>query len=66
MKIENLPFGLTQWDQIEETIHPGEQGACDLANREVQRYPGADGGLFTGLCRRSLVHQRPYPALPVG
>lgn len=26
MKIENLPFGLTQWDQIEETVHPGEQG----------------------------------------
>lgn len=26
MKIDNLPFGLTQWDQVEETIHPGEQG----------------------------------------
>ncbi|UIL54485.1 DHCW motif cupin fold protein (plasmid) [Pantoea agglomerans] len=26
MKIENLPFGLTHWDLIDETVHPGEQG----------------------------------------
>ncbi len=21
MKIDNLPFGLTEWDQVEETVH---------------------------------------------
>ncbi|WP_313653576.1 DHCW motif cupin fold protein [Pantoea sp.] len=26
MKIENLPFGLTHWDQVEERVYPGDQG----------------------------------------
>ena len=48
MKIENLPFGLTQWDQIEEMIHPGEQGHAtwrtvrfnDIRVRMVDYSPG--------------------------
>ena len=48
MKIENLPFGLTQWDQIEETIHPGDQGQAtwrtvkfnDIRVRMVDYSPG--------------------------
>ncbi|KYN63082.1 hypothetical protein IU46_018255 [Pantoea agglomerans] len=48
MKIENLPFGLTQWDQIEETINPGDQGQAtwrtvkfnDIRVRMVDYSPG--------------------------
>lgn len=48
MKIENLPFGLTQWDQVEETIYPGDQGQAtwrtvkfnDIRVRMVDYSPG--------------------------
>ncbi|AMG56329.1 DHCW motif cupin fold protein [Pantoea vagans] len=48
MKIDNLPFGLTQWDQVVETIHPCEQGQAtwrtmkfnDIRVRMVDYSPG--------------------------
>lgn len=48
MKIDNLPFGLTKWDQVEETIHPGDQGEAkwrtvtfnDIRVRMVDYSPG--------------------------
>ncbi|SUE06936.1 Uncharacterised protein [Pantoea agglomerans] len=63
MKIENLPFGLTQWDQIEETIHPGDQGQATWRTVKFNDIRVADGRLFTRLCRRSLVHKGPYFAV---
>jgi len=48
MKIDNLPFGLTEWDQVEEMIHPGDQGEArwrtvtfnDIRVRMVDYSPG--------------------------
>ena len=48
MKIDNLPFGLTEWDQVEETVHPGDQGEArwrtvtfnDIRVRMVDYSPG--------------------------
>jgi len=48
MKIDNLPFGLTEWDQVEETIYPGDQGEArwrtvtfnDIRVRMVDYSPG--------------------------
>ena len=28
MQIENIPFGLTDWDKVPETLHPGETGSA--------------------------------------
>jgi hypothetical protein len=48
MKIENLPFGLTHWDEIEAERHPGDQGYAlwrtmnfnDMRVRMVEYSPG--------------------------
>jgi len=69
MKIDNLPFGLTQWDQVAETIHPGEQGQAtwrtmkfnDIRVRMVDYSPGyvADHWCTKGhilLCMAGALH----------
>lgn len=33
MKIENLPFGTTDWSQVEITTHPGTQGEARWRTR---------------------------------
>lgn len=48
MKIENLPFGTTDWNDVERTEHPGETGKAfwktrrfgDLRVRMVEYSPG--------------------------
>jgi len=48
MKIENLPFGMTNWDEIEAEVHPGEKGSAlwrtqrfnDIRVRIVEYSPG--------------------------
>ncbi|MCZ4057890.1 DHCW motif cupin fold protein [Pantoea sp. LMR881] len=48
MNIENLPFGITHWNDIEPDIHPGEQGSAtwrtaqfnDIRVRIVDYSPG--------------------------
>lgn len=34
MKIENIPFGITDWDNVPRTEHPGETGAAWWRTRE--------------------------------
>jgi quercetin dioxygenase-like cupin family protein len=34
MQIENLPFGLTDWSQVEATQHPGESGMALWRTRQ--------------------------------
>ncbi|NQS86302.1 DHCW motif cupin fold protein [Pantoea allii] len=48
MKMENIPFGITDWSQIEEERHPGESGFAlwrvatfgDIRVRMVEYSPG--------------------------
>ena len=48
MKIENLPFGITDWNDVERTGHPGETGKAywrtrnfgELRVRMVEYSPG--------------------------
>jgi len=48
MKIENLPFGITDWNDVERTEHPGETGKAywrtrnfgELRVRMVEYSPG--------------------------
>jgi len=48
MKIENIPFGITDWSDVERTEHPGETGKAywrtknfsDLRVRMVEYSPG--------------------------
>src|SRR5690348_11570268 len=34
MRIEDIPFGLTDWSQIEPTIHRGDAGTASWRTRE--------------------------------
>lgn len=34
MEMKNIPFGLTAWDEIPETVHPGEAGVARWRTRE--------------------------------
>ena len=34
MQIANMPFGLTDWHQVPETLHPGEQGEARWRTRQ--------------------------------
>jgi hypothetical protein len=34
MKIENIPFGTTDWTQVEATEHPGETGVAIWRTRQ--------------------------------
>jgi len=34
MRIENLPFGTTDWSAVEPTIHPGERGEARWRTRQ--------------------------------
>ena len=34
MKIDNLPFGTTDWSAIEPTVHPGESGEALWRTRQ--------------------------------
>jgi hypothetical protein len=34
MKIENIPFGTTDWTQVEATEHPGESGVAIWRTRQ--------------------------------
>ena len=34
MKIENIPFGTTDWTQVEPTEHPGESGVAIWRTRQ--------------------------------
>ncbi|MFN7571783.1 MAG: DHCW motif cupin fold protein [Betaproteobacteria bacterium] len=48
MRIDNLPFGTTDWSAIEPTVHPGETGTAlwrtrqfgDVRVRMVEYSPG--------------------------
>jgi len=48
MKIENLPFGTTDWDDVERTEHPGDTGKAfwrtrnfgEIRVRMVEYSPG--------------------------
>ncbi|MEO8503883.1 MAG: DHCW motif cupin fold protein [Acidobacteriota bacterium] len=48
MRIEGMPFGLTEWSAVEPTVHPGEAGMAiwrtrqwgDLRVRLVEYSPG--------------------------
>jgi hypothetical protein len=35
MKIENVPFGTTDWSAIPETVHPGETGTAHWRTVEI-------------------------------
>ena len=34
MLISDIPFGTTQWDEVPETLHPGETGVARWRTRE--------------------------------
>ena len=34
MKMSDIPFGTTDWSQVEETVHPGETGQARWRTRE--------------------------------
>ncbi len=34
MQMSDIPFGTTDWEEIEETIHPGETGTARWRTRE--------------------------------
>ncbi len=48
MQLQDIPFGLTNWDEITPTVHPGETGMAfwrtlqlgDLRVRMVEYSPG--------------------------
>ncbi len=34
MKMRDIPFGTTSWDEVPETLHPGETGTARWRTRE--------------------------------
>jgi len=34
MQMSDIPFGTTEWDMVDETIHPGETGEARWRTRE--------------------------------
>ena len=34
MEMKDIPFGLTNWHEVSETIHPGERGTARWRTRE--------------------------------
>lgn len=34
MRMTDIPFGLTNWDEVPETVHPGETGTARWRTRE--------------------------------
>lgn len=34
MRIESLPFGITDWDSVERTVHRGERGEATWRTRQ--------------------------------
>jgi quercetin dioxygenase-like cupin family protein len=34
MEMKNIPFGLTDWHDVPETVHPGERGVARWRTRE--------------------------------
>lgn len=37
MKMENIPFGVTDWEQIEPTKHKGERGGATWRTRQFDQ-----------------------------
>jgi quercetin dioxygenase-like cupin family protein len=60
MKMSHIPFGVTDWTQVEEEIHPGEQGQAVWRTRffgelRVRRVDYSPGYLADHWCRKGHI-----------
>jgi len=60
MKIEGVPFGLTDWDAVPETVHPGASGVArwrtvQAGNVRIRMVTYSPGYLADHWCARGHV-----------
>jgi quercetin dioxygenase-like cupin family protein len=60
MELSNIPFGTTDWSQIEATVHPGEQGTawwrtCQFGPVRVRMVQYSAGYLADHWCKKGHI-----------